>query len=63
MWKATHFNNYPLDIAKLQPANNGRETRGVTDGKLVEPKTLNTFIGNATRLWNKAPVEIKNSKN
>ena len=62
MWKATNFNNYPLNIARIQPANSGRESRSVTDGKLVEPKTLNTFVGNATRLWNKAPLSIKNSK-
>ena len=50
MWKAVHYKNYPLNIGKLQPANNGRETRGVTERKLVEPTTLNTFIGNATGL-------------
>ena len=61
MWKAMHYKNYPLNIGKLQPASNGRETRGVTEGKLVEPSTLNTFIGNATRLWNKSPSAIKDS--
>ena len=62
MWKATNYQNYPLNIEKLKPAENGRESRGVTVGKLSEPHTLNTFIGNATRLWNKAPYIIKNSK-
>ena len=62
MWKAVNYKNYPLDIVKMQPAYNGRETRGVTQKKLVEPSTLNTLIGNATRLWNKAPKVIRNSK-
>ena len=62
MWKATNYLNYPLNIRKQQPAENGRETRGVSDGKFIEPSTLNTFIGNATRLWNSAPSIIKNTK-
>ena len=62
MWKATHYKNYPLNIEQLQPAANGRATRGISEGKLSEPATLNTFIGNATRLWNKAPNVIKTAK-
>ena len=62
MWKANNHQNYPLNIRKQQPAENGRETRGVADGKLIEPSTLKTFIGNATRLWNSAPSVIKNIK-
>ena len=62
MWKAVNYSNYPLNIEQLQPAENGRATRGVSDGKLSEPATLNTFIGNATKLWNRAPTVIKNSK-
>ena len=44
MWKAVNCKNYPLDIVKMQPAYNGKETRGVTQKKLVETSTLNTFI-------------------
>ena len=62
MWKATNYKNYPLSITKQLPSITGRVTRGVTEGKLIEPSTLNTFIGNATRLWNNAPMEIKSSK-
>ena len=51
-----------LEGKKLHFSLNGRETRGVSDGKLIEPPTLNTFIGNATRLWNKAQSAIKTSK-
>ena len=62
MWKAVNYSNYPLDIEKMKPACNGRETRRVTQENLLEPTTLNTFIGNATRIWNKAPCTIKNVK-
>ena len=62
MWKSVNYANYPLNIGKLEPAANGRESRGVASGKLIEPKTLNTFVGNASRLWNKAPIVIKNAK-
>ena len=62
MWKSVNYKNYPLNIGKLQPANNGRESRGVTAGKLIEPTTLNTFFGNATRLWNNAPRSRKDFK-
>ena len=37
MWKALNYKNYPLNFVQLQPAENGRSTRGVTDGKLVDP--------------------------
>ena len=61
MWKANNYKNYPQGVDKLKPASNGRITRGMSDEKLVEPSTLNTFIGNASRLWNKAPNAIKAS--
>ena len=62
MWKASNFKNYPLNVKKMEPAINGRVTRGVTEEKLIEPATLNTFIGDATRLWNRAPGAIKDTK-
>ena len=37
------------------------QSSGVSDEKLIEPLTLNTFIGNASRIWNKAPSSIKPS--
>ena len=63
MWKAVNYRNYPLKIDQLQPSENGRTSRGVSNGKLAEPVTLNTFLGNATRLWNKAPIGIKKTQN
>ena len=29
---------------------------------LMEPHTLKTFIGDATRIWNKAPTSIRHAK-
>ena len=43
-----------------------RITRGVTFGKLIEEGssklTINSFVGDAIRLWNNAPEEIKKTK-
>ena len=41
MWKALNYNNYPLNIEQLQPAENGRTTIGISSGKLAEPATIN----------------------
>ena len=43
---------YPLKLEKMQMSTEGRILRSVTVEKFKEPKTLNTFIGDATRLWN-----------
>ena len=55
MWKASTNEKYPLNIPKLANLRNGSTTRGMTNEHLVEPRTLKTFIGDATRIWNKAP--------
>ena len=46
----------------MQMSTEGRILRSVTVEKFEEPKTLNTFIGDPTRLWNKAPNIIRNAK-
>ena len=61
MWKAAKIDNYPLKIEKMKQSDEGRISRSVSQGDFREPKTLNTFIGNATRLWNKAPKAIRNA--
>ena len=61
MWKAANFNNYPLEIEKMKQLDEGRVTRSVTQEKFIEPKTLESFIWDATRLWNKAPLNIRHS--
>ena len=62
MRKASNRPNYPLIIEKRNLGEDSRQTRSVTSENLNEPKTLNSFIGYATRLWNKAPQGIKDAK-
>ena len=50
--------NSDTQCIQLQP----QILRSVTVENFKEPKTLNTFIGDATRLWNKAPNSITNAK-
>ena len=56
------MDQYALIIEKKNETKDGRISRSVTQGNFNEPKTLKTFIGDATRLWNKAPKAIKNLK-
>ena len=58
MWKAANVTNYPLKIQTMQHNSDTRTTRSVTLENLKEHKMLNTFIGDSTRLWNKAPKGI-----
>ena len=51
-----------LKLEKMQMSSEGRILRSVTVEEFKEPKTWNTFIGDATRLWNKAPNIIRNAK-
>ena len=62
MWKASNVKTYPLNIGKRNLGEEIRITRSVTNENLNEPKTLTTFIGDATRLWNKAPLAIRSAK-
>ena len=59
MWKAKNTENYPVNIEFRATNKNQTETRGATSGKAVETgrtsKARTTFVGDATRLWNKAP--------
>ena len=66
VWKAMNSENNPLKFTQQQPAINGRETRGVSSGKLVQEKgsklAKDSFIYDATKIWNDAPESIKASK-
>ena len=66
MWKAVNIEKYPIKVTKQCTAENARVTRGDTSEKLImtgmTELVRNTCIGDATRLWNKAPIEVKNSK-
>ena len=58
MWKAANQLAYPLQIGKRNLGEESRTTRSVTFENLNEPRSLNSFIGDATRLWNKAQMAI-----
>ena len=62
MRKANNVKGYPLNIEKIKHAPNSSVTRSVTAENFKEPKTTLTFIGDATRLWNKAPLGIRQAK-
>ena len=63
MWKAINIPKFPIKVSKQMAPLDSRTTRGVTNGKIVEEGSsnliVNSFIGDATRLWNKAPEVIK----
>ena len=65
IWKAINQSKYPIKVTKQLTPTNARTTRGVTAGKLIEigssSQSLNSFIGDATRLWNKAPTTTNKS--
>ena len=62
MWKAANKENYPIEMEKMKAQPNGRTTRGVTNEDFIMPNTPSTFIGDAIRMWNKAPESIRKAK-
>ena len=66
MWKMEKDVEYPVKGERQTVKENGRETRGFTSGKWIEfgtsNKAKNSFLGDATRLWNQAPEEIKTTR-
>ena len=66
MWKARHRENYPIKI-KFRAVNEGeRMMRGAMSGRAVETgvtsKAKSMFVRDATRLWNKVPPSVTNTK-
>ena len=66
VWKAINIKGFPIKVKKQMTTQDSRITRGVTFGKLIEEGssklTINSFVGDAIRLWNNAPEEIKKTK-
>ena len=66
MWKAKNTEDYPLKIEFQTTAREGTTTQGDSSGKAIEVGKTNaakkSFIGDATRTWNRAPDEIKLAK-
>ena len=66
MWKMENDEEYPVKGERQTAPENGRETRGCTSGKWIEfgvsSKAKASFLGDAIRLWNKAPEKLKVAK-
>ena len=66
IWKALNIERFPIKVKKLSTTNDARITRGVTFEKLViegnSNRIENSFIGDGTRLWNKAPEVLRATK-
>ena len=66
MWKMQNDEKYPLKGKRQATTMEGRETRGNAKGKWIEPGkseiVQSSFMGDAIRLWNRAPRNIENAK-
>ena len=66
MWKATHLDNFPTKIKMLRAEDNSINIRARSNGDLVVNRiyiiTKETFINDATKAWNKAPINIRLSE-
>ena len=58
MWKSKNILSYPLHPPTIQPILNGATTRSASSEKFIINCTPNTFVGDATRIWNQAPKTI-----
>ena len=63
MWKAVHTENYPIHMAAQTIPEVGMATRADHNARLIKvghsKKTMTSFVGDASRVWNKAPIKIK----
>ena len=66
MWKATRDSKYPIQVEVIREQKTGTSTRGNQSIRIKETGrtklVIQSFVGDAARLWNKAPEEIKGKK-
>ena len=62
MWKSRNIENYPIKPSITTPTESGISTRGATSEQFRLNDTPQTFIGDATRLWNQSSMELKQAK-
>ena len=66
MWKANNIEDYPIKVETVNRSENSRVTRAITNNILKESAksnvTMNTYINDAIKAWNKCPEDIKNTK-
>lgn len=62
LWKAKNEENYPVRIEFRMADENEMGTKEDTSGRAVKTgktsKVKTTFVGVATKLWNRAPTSI-----
>ena len=65
VWKSQRVENYPIKIDILEATEGQRQTRSVSRGDLVtnghSQTNQSAFINDATKIWNLAPIDIKES--
>ena len=62
LWKAVNTENNPLKFKHQVAAENGRESRTVSNKTLVLNKGSTLTNDDASKLWNNAPEDLKNTK-
>ena len=66
MWKVSNSTCNSFNTKKLTNYADARCSRSITNGNFQEEGTSerakSTFINDATRAWNKAPINIKHCK-
>ena len=63
MWKANKIEDYPVKVEKVNRSDDSRKTRAITNNTLKESAksnvTMNTYLNDAIKAWNKCPEDIK----
>ena len=66
MWKAKNVEEYPIKFKYQSTQPGARETRGNATGRMIETgrsiKTITSFVGDAPRIWNRAPIQVTSAK-
>ena len=66
IWKSRNIENYPIYSQRLNYNPESRGTRASNRGDLVTEastvKSQATFLNDAIKIWNTAPINIKNCK-
>ena len=66
IWKSMHVENYPIQSQKISEKSGSKCTRASARGDLIleasTQKSQGTFLNDAFKIWNEAPISIKNSK-
>ena len=66
MWKTQNILNYPIKIDNQVACNNTINTRAMTSNRPIEigssEKVSKSCIGDAIKIWNAAPLDLKKSK-